>query len=235
MRKYLIFLLFVSCLTYGQNSNFRRFDFSQALMLNKDYGCDGLFDSACYRIQIHFGSIVKDSIDPRIYHISGEDRLKKYITPFHGYVKINKIIAHKGNVYDPDKPDKVRLVEVFGEYKFNEIDTIKNSGYFFGNLYFKVHLLQSGKIVDDLEEWEVDGFSNDIFDGFWVNYRTNKKKVCIWGFGRYTKFNNALQGDGEVMINPKFEKNGWQMDKFGYYIDDPKKWWLKNKDGKKVK
>jgi hypothetical protein len=195
------------------------------LKTNGDHGTDGVFDTMYQRIQFHFESIQRDKMDGCVYHISGYDRLKGLVTPFNGQVKIEKIKKNVGNIYEPEKPSDDKLVEFTGAFQFREDNKAKGSGVFAGTVYFMLTLNKENKLVDDLGEYMGDGFYNFIYDGSWTSYKSGKVKKCVWGEGRLPNTGDFDIGDGDIVVNEKYLKNGWEHDENWRLIDNPMKWW----------
>jgi hypothetical protein len=201
------------------------FELSEFLKTEPDYGTNGVFDTMYQRIQFHFESIERDKINSCIYHINGADRLKSLVTTFSGEVKIEKIVKNVGNIYDPKVPSDDKLVEFNGTFEFREDEKTRGSGVFSGTLYFKLSQNKENKLVDDMGEYMGDGFYNFTYEGTWTSYKTGRMKKFIWGQGRFPNTGDFDIGDGEMMVNEKYLKNGWQHDDNWRLIDNPKNWW----------
>jgi hypothetical protein len=202
-----------------------KFDFSKFLATNKEYGFDGVYGDTYQRIQFAFTKILKSSGDKLVYNITGADRLKKNVTRFNGEIRLTTIIKHEGSFYNPEKPGKDKWIEFKGEFEFREDTNAKGSGIFKGILSFAL-TLQDNKFIDDMAEYQGDGFSNFIYQGQWTSYLTGKTKKCIWGQGGLPNTGDFNQGDGSLSVNEKYKKNGWEMDDMNLkLLDNPKYWW----------
>ncbi len=78
-----------------------------------------------------------------------------------------------------------------------------------------------------------DGYNNRTYVGTWTNFKGSAQKKCIWGDYRLPYTFDFDCGDGEMIINEKYKKNGWES--FGdgsefefigdsFYVKN--KWWL---------
>lgn len=200
------------------------FTLTEFLKTFPDYGTDGVFDTMYQRIQFHFDTIQRSQVDHCIYFISGFDRLKGLVTPFNGTITIKEITKNVGNIYERETPSDDKLIEFSGSFIFRENKGVRGSGFFQGNVHFKL-TLNNGKLLDDMGEYMGDGFSNFIYQGTWTNYTSGTIKKCIWGQGRLPDTGDFDQGVGDRFVNDKYKKNGWEMNKDWEYLDNPKEWW----------
>jgi len=206
-----------------QSEDCSSYDLVEFLNTYKDYGTDGVFDTMFHRIQFHFANIKRNENDNCTYTVSGFDRLKGLVTPFNGEIKIERIVKNQGNLYQPETPSDDRLIEFNGTFILREDKEIKGSGIFKGTVYFMLTLNKENKLVDNMGEYMGDGFSNFIYEGTWTSYTTGKIKKCIWGQGRLPNTADFDIGAGELVVNEKYLKNGWeQNDKW-----ESEEWWLK--------
>lgn len=197
---------------------------SPFLKTDPAFGTDGVFDTTYHRIQFHFSKVERNPEDSCSYLISGANRLKGLVTTFNGVITIKRIIVHPGNIYQPEKPSEDQLVDYFGTYYLAEEKNLNGSGEFTGSFHCQLTLRQN-LLFDDLIEYMGDGFSNFIFQGTWKSYNSQDVKKCIWGQGRLPDTNDFNQGDGDRVVNNKYQHNGWDSDDSGNFLDNPKEWW----------
>jgi len=55
-----------------------------------------------------------------------------------------------------------------------------------------------------------DGYYNNQCKAAWTSYKTRKSKKCNWGDFRMPDSEELDQGTGDVSINEKFIKFGWE-------------------------
>jgi hypothetical protein len=203
-----------------------KYDLTEFLNTEEEFGTDGVFDTMFQRIQIHFETIARDSIDGCVYHILGADRLKGLATPFKGEIKIFQIVEHVGNLYEPEVPSDDRLINFYGSYKFEEQSSVAGAGIFEGRLTIYMTLNSDNRLVDDIGEYMGDSFTNFTYQGTWTSYKTGQTKTCTWGQGRLPDTGDFDVGAGALFVNDKYKKNGWQKDENNIeYLDNPKNWW----------
>jgi hypothetical protein len=203
-----------------------KYDFSKFLFTDADYGVDGVYDDTFHRIQFAFTKVEKSASDQLLYKVEGADRLKGLITRFNGEIRIIEIIRHEGNIYHPDKTSEDKWIVFKATFELREDKQTKGSGVFKGTLSFGLTFKRE-KFIDNLWEYEGDGFSNFIYNGSWTSYLTGKSKKCIWGQGKLPDTGDFDSGVGMRVINKKYQNNGWATDKQLNLIDNPKRWWSK--------
>lgn len=203
-----------------------KYDLTEFLYTDENFGTDGVFDTIYQRIQIHFERITRDSTDACIYHIIGADRLKGLVTPFEGRIQIDNIIENVGNIYERNVPSSDRLIEFYASYKFTESVSKAGSGIFEGRLTIYMTMNEDNKLLDNMGEYMGDGFENFTYEGTWQNHNMGRIKQCTWGQGRLPNTKDFDVGAGGLFVNDKYRKNGWEMDENNMnYLDNPKKWW----------
>jgi hypothetical protein len=219
---------FVDCLSQTDvtKSFGDKYDFSEFLWTDKEYGIDGVYDETFHRIQFAFTKIEKSADNKLIYKVEGADRLKGIVTRFAGEIKFVKIIKHEGNIYHPTKPSDDKWITFETTFEFRENKESKGSGIFRGTFSFDL-TFEKGKFIDNLWDYEGDGFSNFIYKGTWTSYLNGKTKKYVLGQGRLPDTGDFDSGVAMRVVNKKYEKNGWATDKDYNLIDNPKHWWKK--------
>jgi hypothetical protein len=191
-------------------------------LMTKDFSYNGIFDSSCYRIQMHFETVKRDPKNPNRYLVTGADRLKGRVTPFTGFIEIDQTIIGSVNIYGD--VDTVHYVNFSASFYLKEDSTKYGSGVFWGTMGFNLNQYP-GVLVDDLYEWEGDGYANYVYSATWKSNATGKTKFCDFGDGRFTIFPGFDIGAGEVSASEKYRKNGWETNEDGSFKDNPKDWW----------
>lgn len=210
----------------------KTYDISTLLRTKPETGTDGVFDTSYWRIQMHFETILKDSVKPNVYHIYGFSRHKNVVTPFSGHVVINEVQQYPGNFYyamDTSKKDfneeGIHYISVSATYTLLEDSHFRFSGIFKGKLGFGLHKLKNKALVNDLLEYEQDGYSNFTYNGTWNQYHSIQYLQCIWGDGRLPLPRGVGIGASEFLIAEKYRHNGWERNDRFELVDNPKFWW----------
>jgi hypothetical protein len=202
------------------------------------YGSNGVFGNNYARIQIVFTQMIKGRDKPAIYNLKGASRHLQTVTPFSGELVITKVYQYPGNfeIYQDD-PDRIVVSEdigdelytvIEGNYILREDSTKKYSGVFKGTFKYKFHQHKNGQLVNDLREWEGLFYSNKIFTGSWTSYTNGKAVPCNWAEGRIPVPEGVDVGETEFEVAGMYEKNGWQKNSSGDFVDHPERWWLQD-------
>lgn len=205
------------------------FDISQ-IWLTKNYVQDGIIGESYQRIQIHIDST---SYIPKTKSVTiyGKSKVGNNICSFIGEMKVLKAYLFNGC----DDPENENCGVLFLEYSLYEDSTQEHSGIFKGiaecSFYYKNN--QTTLFLDESMDM-ADGYFNRTFVGTWENYETKNIKKCIWGDYRLPFCFDFDIGDGSIVINEKYIKNGWEslndMDQFirndAGLLELRDKWWL---------
>jgi len=122
---------------------------------------------------------------------------------------------------------------------FNKIvpidSTQTSSGVIKGTLTSEFTIDKKGKLRYDALMFVADGYYNNQCKATWTSYKTSTSKKCNWGDFRMPDSKELDSGAGDVSINEKFIKNGWQtfVDAYSANTDKAKKaleiehrkWW----------
>jgi hypothetical protein len=193
---------------------------------------DGVLGNNYQRIKIKLLSVKKDETNPLSYSVTGKSKVKNNITDFFGKIEIIKVLDDTVN-------EDTSLLHgiIFSKYSFWEDSTKMYSGLFEGivETLFMYDLKKNEIYLDTLMD-VADGYSNNTFVGTWTDYKTKKSKKCIWGEYRLPFTFDFDVGDGEMVINERYRKNGWEtfndFDKEWTFIKEgfsveKNKWWIK--------
>lgn len=167
---------------------------------------NGVYGDDFWRIEFYISSIEQDKADHLTYRVKGKDRHKNVVTPFEGTIRITKAQRYST---PHEMNDSVYPFHIIAVYEFTEDSTSKYSGVFNGTL--RTDLIyrpsQPNKLLFD-EEGD-DGYMNNTFVGVWTS-KNRKKKKCIWGLERLPFTEDWDEGAGEIYVNKKYVKNGWE-------------------------
>jgi hypothetical protein len=182
------------------------------------------------RFYIHYISITKGKDNPYQYSAYGKSRVKENVCIFNGVITITKAVLYK----ESDNP-KYKQGSVICDVTFYEDSTKGSSGIIKGKLTTDFYLDKNGKIHYDALMFVADGYDNNQCNATWTNYKTGKSKKCNWGDFRMPDSKELDNGVGDVSINEKYIKNGWETFVAAYGADKIKgkkalqledaKWW----------
>jgi hypothetical protein len=211
----------------------KKYDLSNLITTAEETGTNGVFDSIYQRIQFHFQTVAKDAKQPELYHVTGASRKNKVVTPFAGIITFTKIKQYDraflwvmDTLFEPPSdsaffdPKSFLYTYCVAKYAFKD-----DKGVFMGKFEFGVHQDLDGNILDDLDKYQPDGYSNYIFKGVWVETSTEKEIPCSWGDGRLPVPEGVDVGIDAFQIARLYRKYGWQMNARGELLDNPVNWW----------
>ncbi len=164
----------------------------------------GYFGDNYWRFYIHLISIIQNPENPNEYFVYGKNRLKGKICEIQGTLKIES-----AEVYDQEFAEGIREGTIKGSYQLNEDRKKSGTGKFTGTFDTYVMIIDN-KMQYSTLYWYADGFMNNQFEGVWTSYSTGKSYVCNWGDYRIPDRTDFDIGAGEMGVNPKYVKNGWE-------------------------
>ena len=218
----------------------QKYDLSALFKTDSIYGSNGVFGDDYGRLQIVLTSVKRDSLNPKIYHVTGASRHMKNVTPFTGTIRLVIVYEYPGNFetyrenadeieakIHPGEPVRVYTI-TNGNFEFLEDSTRKFSGMFSGNFMLKFHRHENDRLVNDLRDWENIRYSNNIFRGTWKPYNSTKPFAVAWAEGRIPVPDGIDVGINDFEICTKYKRNGWQKNTAGEFIDNPEYWWRNN-------
>jgi hypothetical protein len=105
--------------------------------------------------------------------------------------------------------ESVAPISIVAKYEFVEDPKSKYSGVFTGT--FRSDFVYDPAKPDEylLDNNGDDGYMNNTFVGVWTS-KSGKQKKCIWGLERLPYTEDWDEGAGEIYVNKKYVKNGWQ-------------------------
>lgn len=194
---------------------------------------NGVIGPHYQRIQVHIEN-VSVSKNRDIYFVTGQTKVNTQIGSFRGTIKLLKVYLNDSSY---DSGYKV-YGSVFAEYHFREDSMSSHSGSFNGVTEALFYLDSTGKFLRvDESELIADGYWNRTYVGTWTDNKTGIAQKCIWGDYRLPFTFDFDRGDGEMMVNDKYKKNGWQFFGDGSELiqTESGKWELKNKWWRMIK
>jgi hypothetical protein len=190
---------------------------------------NGIIGKNYQRIQIHIFDISQSNEEYKIYLVKGQSKVNNNICNFSGEIELLKLFCS-----ECDYDETLLCGNLIGKYTFYEDNLQNHSGVFKGIMSCDVFIDNKNHRIKLDESSEVaDGYSNrDIF-GTWTDYKTGISKKCIWGDYRLPYTFDFDQGDGEMIVNSKYVKYGWQSYNDGSEFIDTgndrlelkNKWW----------
>ncbi len=171
------------------------------------------------RIYIHIHSVLRDRENPFLYHVQGKSRVKKNITSFAGYIRIDTAVSYPDGEYS--SPDTMQG-RITAHYEFSEECKEKHCGVFSGSLTTDFYYLRSKDsfYYDDLMG-DADGFCNNMYQGTWESYDKSIKHVCNWGDERIPDSGDLDNGAGEFYPQEKYFSRGWKNYFKAYLTNTP--------------
>ncbi|WMN11506.1 hypothetical protein QYS49_38610 [Marivirga salinae] len=172
----------------------------------------GFFGDSYQRFYIHFISVVQNTNNPLEYFVFGKTKLKDNISTFQGIIQIKEIEELIRHEYPEFTHGKIN-----GTYSFYE-DTKKNGSGKFEGIFHSYWLIDEENEVEyDAMMIGADGYSNNMFNGYWISYKTGKEYQCNWGDYRIPESGDLDMGAGEFFPNDQYMNKGWQtyLDQFG--------------------
>jgi hypothetical protein len=198
---------------------------------------NGFFGMDNYRIEFYWEDVYKDSVDNKLYHVSGKTRFKENIAKFMGEIRIDSVfefvdpridLAEFG--YEEVDKKSLKTYEVRGTLTMEENPSETHAGQFSGNFVMDFSHAASG--IQDVWYFSPDtpasggGF---ISAGVWNLYGDPKTKPYVFGKDFFMFANDILKdfsyGERDVEINQKYLHLGWDQ----WWENG--EWWA---DGKKA-
>lgn len=165
----------------------------------------GYIGDSFQRFYIHYISIEKSKSNPYVYNVMGKTKVKNTVCRFKGTITILKAKLYNATDDERYKQGSTECQVVLYE------DSLQNSsGYIQGKLKTQFCIDKKNQIHYDAIVLIADNYSNNQCVATWTSYKTKKSKKCNWGDFRIPDSKELDSGVGDVVINPKFLKSGWQ-------------------------
>ena len=157
------------------------------------------------RFYIHYISVTKSNDNPYKYKVYGKTKVKDNICSFTGIITVKKAMLYK----ESDDP-RYKQGFVICDVVFYEDSTQTSSGSIIGTLTSDFYIDKKGKLYYDDLALNADSYSNNQCKAIWTSYKTENRKKCNWGDFRMPDSEELDSGAGDVYINTKYAKNGWE-------------------------
>jgi hypothetical protein len=190
----------------------------------------GYIGDNCQRFYIHYITVLKSKESPYQYKVYGKTKVKDNVCSFNGTITVKKAMLYK----ESDDP-RYKQGSVICEVIFYEDSTHASSGVIKGTLTSDFCLDKAGKLYYDALMLVADCYYNNQCKATWTSYKTGKRKKCNWGDFRMPDSKDLDSGAGDVSINQKYIKNGWETFVAAYSTDsdtakkaqqvEDAKWW----------
>lgn len=158
------------------------------------------------RFYIHYTSVVKSKTNPCVYHVAGKTRVKNNICSFTGTITVREATKNK-DIHDITGAMAGSAV---CDVLFYEDSTQSGSGVIKGVLNTDFYFDKRSRLRYDALMMVADGYCNNQCEARWTSYKTGKSKKCNWGDFRMPDSNDLDSGAGDVVINEKYAKYGWE-------------------------
>jgi hypothetical protein len=192
---------------------------------------DGFLGADHHRVEIVLLSVQKDTLQPAVYHVSGQDRFRGRVTPFSGTITVQGVQDLGVDVREfMDEKSNAKGYTATGTYVFNEDSASKGAGTFTGKV--AVDFTLDPNLADGLALFGLTipataasptRGTGSLFEGTWRSYQTNEQKPTTWAYNFLSVASEVLQdfniGERDVTINPKYAKLGWDE----YWTNE--EWW----------
>lgn len=187
----------------------KKYDLSAIWMLDSVDGYKkpeplGFIGSNYQRFYIHFCSAIKQADKPYEYLVCGKTRVKNNICNFIGTIKVEE-----AKLFPVSEAANYEQGYAICSVKLYEDSKQKSTGVISGKLHTHFMVNEKDFKYDDIFS-SADGFINNGFIGTWTNYKNQTAIKCHWGDFRIPQSGDLDVGAGEVYINEKHVKNGWE-------------------------
>lgn len=162
-------------------------------------------------MQINWMQVIKDSLNPNLYNVTGKTKVKTNVCTFSGTLRIKTILLYKEGEYD--LPYKRKIVPdengiIFFEYKLFENQEEKYTGEFYGISSSHFYIIDDIVYYDEMI-LDSDG-SNNKFVGVWKSYNNDNELICNWGDYRIPQVVGFDCGSESFYPCKEYHKYGWE-------------------------
>ena len=198
---------------------------------------NGFFGPTHYRIEMATTQVVRDTVNPALYHVRGLSRYKKFITPFVGTLTISKIveqpyysaaeIADMQNEHEIVLTNDPGLFSALGTFELHEDSTRLGAGIFRGQLAIDWKRADSGQLELYCRSVRSASHESEVrYEGTWTSYATHRVYPVKWLEDIAYEAEQVLPrfniGEREMAINPKYARLGWPE------FWENEEWWAEN-------
>lgn len=166
------------------------------------------------RFEIHFINCIKSKTDHTLYEVTGKTRVENTIHNFTGQIKIQSVKFYKDSIWLMDELDPAKdksAVDITSEIKLDITHDELKIGCIIGQFKTSAYKDSSNQIHYNAFGFFADGYSNNQFQGNWINHQTKEKKTCNWGDYRIPNAGDLDMGAGEFSPSEKYSKYGWKI------------------------
>lgn len=189
------------------------------LWLSRNESHDGVLGDEFLRLQMYIATVQRDRADSRLYHVRGQSRTRrKSVCDFLGTVRLQR-----AGELPAETPNEPRHGILTAEYRLRENERQSGSGLYRGVVATLWRNDTKGEIILDDRDDGADAYQNNTFVGIWTSYHTGKDKRCLWGDDRLPYVQGFDVGDGEIVVAPRYRKNGWET--YGTNAESNDHWW----------
>ena len=189
---------------------FSAYDFSFLIKGREDDVCYGIIGNAYKRIRIRITEVVKDAQNPNLYHIKGKSKVGNNREDFEGTLILTHVRPLK-KVIREDRTVSIYEGIVQGTYEFREPKDRMHSGVFEGTYEGKFFINSENELLYNDLDLLRDAYLNNVYQGFWTDYTTNKTKVCKWADFRVPDVPYSFDsGAGEFVPSEQYNDKGWK-------------------------
>lgn len=244
MKTYIIFIFLILCYNGNSQNRFRTIvheseyvstkndldslknhDFKPLIKGGEISYVFGVIGNEYKRIRIKILDVVKDSLNPYVYHIKGASKVGSNLERFEGVIRLDGIKQLKPTVVEIDDQSMPSIYEgvLSASYEFYEPKNNKHSGFFSGTYHGKFRITAENEVLcNDLDLFS-DRYINNMFVGTWTDYQTNDSKLCKWADFRVPDVSGDFDlGAGEFSPNKKYNDKGWKTYHEAFFNNDKK-------------
>jgi hypothetical protein len=157
------------------------------------------------RFYIHYITVTKSKDNPYQYNVYGKTKVKDNICSFKGAITVTRAL-----LYNESDDPRFQQGSIMSDVTFYEDSAQISSGIIKGKLITDFYFDEKGKIYYDALFLVADNYSNNQCSAIWTSYKTGESKKCNWGDFRIPNSKELDSGVGDVVINEKYIKNGWE-------------------------
>lgn len=200
---------------------FNSYDFSPLIKGKEDDVRYGVIGDAYKRIRIRITEVVKDTHNPGLYHVKGKSKVGNNREDFEGTLMLKHIRPLKTVIRDDERKTTVYEGIVQGTYEFREPKERLHSGVFEGNYEGKFFINSENELLyNDLDLFR-DAYLNNVYQGFWTDYTTQKAKVCKWADFRVPDVPYSFDGGaGAFAPSEQYNDKGWKSYRDAFLNND---------------
>ncbi|MDB5235531.1 MAG: hypothetical protein JWR44_2524 [Hymenobacter sp.] len=187
---------------------------------------EGFFGPEHYRIGLAFNHVVRDSINPALFHVLGKSKYAKAIVPFEGTIEITRLTDLKTFLDLAEEDSAAQAYTADGHFIFRESAAHRGAGTFEGTGLLDFYITPKGEIGQVIVMSGQDNPARGrglLLKGMWTSYHTKQQKTLLMSRDVFSIAPDVLKdfgvGERSAQVNPKYAKLGWS----DYWEND--EWW----------